>query len=282
MSIVLGANQYGKSENRVVRDLPRHRPARDPRPQRLDLAARRLRGRAHQRRPGQRAADRHPEEHRLRLRQGARRHLARGLRDRPGHALPRGRPAGDRRAGAGRGVRLGPDPGRRRGPRPLLRPARDRDPDRLGHRRGPRRRAAGLGGLGLLGPRRAQVHRLGVQGLPQGRLHHAAGDRRPDHGDLADRLLAPRGHRGRARHRLGRALRARSRRSLLAGFATTYSRALQETLYAMGSAVLENHPERGRDQVLGAQQAPLPGRPRPRSAWRTTARSSSPPTGPTG
>jgi urate oxidase len=33
------------------------------------------------------------------------------------------------------------------------------------------------------------------------------------------------------------------KRTLLAGYATTYSRALQETLYAMGSAVLENHPD---------------------------------------
>ena len=31
--------------------------------------------------------------------------------------------------------------------------------------------------------------------------------------------------------------------TLLAGYATTYSRALQETLHAMGSAVLENHPD---------------------------------------
>lgn len=33
------------------------------------------------------------------------------------------------------------------------------------------------------------------------------------------------------------------RQILLATFATTYSRALQESLYAMGSAVLEAHPE---------------------------------------
>ena len=33
------------------------------------------------------------------------------------------------------------------------------------------------------------------------------------------------------------------KRTLLAGYATTYSRALQETLYVMGSAVLENHPD---------------------------------------
>jgi urate oxidase len=33
------------------------------------------------------------------------------------------------------------------------------------------------------------------------------------------------------------------KRTLLAGYATTYSRALQETLHAMGSAVLENQPE---------------------------------------
>ena len=52
------------------------------------------------RRPEPGAAHRHPEEHRLRLRQGARRHLARGLRAGPGSAAP-GRLPG-RRGGAGR------------------------------------------------------------------------------------------------------------------------------------------------------------------------------------
>ena len=50
--------------------LPRHRTPPDPRPQRLHRPARPLRGRAHQRRPGRRTPHRHPEEHRLRLRQG--------------------------------------------------------------------------------------------------------------------------------------------------------------------------------------------------------------------
>ena len=45
---------------------------------------------------------------------------------------------------------------------------------------------------GCPGPRRAQVDRLGVQGLPQGRVHDAARDRRPDPGDLPDREVAAR------------------------------------------------------------------------------------------
>ena len=49
---------------------------------------------------------------------------------------------------------------------------------------------------------------------------------------------------------------------LLATFATTYSRALQETLYAMGRPSLDAHPGIAEISVLGAQPAPLPGRPR--------------------
>ena len=71
------------------------------------------------------------------------------------------------------------------------------------------------------------------------------------------------------------------REVLLETFATTYSRALQESLYAMGSSRARGAPRGRRDQVLGPQQAPLPGRPRRRSGWRTPARCSSPPTGPT-
>ena len=60
-------------------------------------------------------------------------------------------------------------------------------------------------------------------------------DRRPDPGDVAGRAVAVRGHR----RRLEQVLRRRSRPRLLETFATTYSRALQETLYPMGRGVLE-------------------------------------------
>ena len=50
---------------------------------------------------------------------------------------------------------------------------------------------------GLRRPGRAEVDRLGVQGLPQGRVHDAAGGRRPHHGHLAGRPLALREHRRR-------------------------------------------------------------------------------------
>ena len=80
MAIVLARQPVRQGRDPGRADLPRHRAARDPRPQRLDGAARRLRRRAPDRRPGQRAADRQPEEHVLRLRQGAGRRRDRGLR----------------------------------------------------------------------------------------------------------------------------------------------------------------------------------------------------------
>ena len=46
---------------------------------------------------------------------------------------------------------------------------------------------------------------------------------------------------------------------LLSTFATTYSRALQETLYLMGSAVVDTMPGIAEITLLGAEQAPLPG-----------------------
>ncbi len=134
-----------------------------------------------------------------------------------------------------------------------------RHPYRGRHRRGPRRRPSGLGGLGTDRPDRAEVDGLGVQGLPQGPLHDAAGDRRPDHGHVADRAVALR--RVGRRHRLERVVR-RHPRDPAERFAATYSRALQETLYAMGSRGPRGSPRGRRDQVLGAQQAPLPLRPR--------------------
>ena len=68
MGIVLGANQYGKAETRLVRvdrDGDRHTVRRS---QRQRGAARRPRGHASHRRQRDRAADRHAEEHGVRLR----------------------------------------------------------------------------------------------------------------------------------------------------------------------------------------------------------------------
>ena len=86
MGIVLGPNRYGKAECARRPHRARHPAPRDPRPHRLHVAAGRLRGRARRRRPVAGAAHRHPEEHRVRLRQGARRQLAGGLRARPRRA----------------------------------------------------------------------------------------------------------------------------------------------------------------------------------------------------
>ena len=194
MGIYSRRNQYGKAENRVVRiyrDTSRHEI--------VDLnvstlAARRLRRGAHRRRPGRRAADRHPEEHRLRLRQGTRRQLAGGLRDRPRPPLPRRHPGRALGADPGRAVRLGSHPGRPERSRPRVRAARRRGPHGCRHRERPWRGRAGLGGLRRAGPGRAQVHRLGVQGLPQGSIHDPAGDRRPHPGHVVRGPVALRGH----------------------------------------------------------------------------------------
>ena len=110
-------------------------------------------------------------------------------------------------------------------------------PSRVGRRR------AGLGGLRVQRPRRAQVDRLGVQGLPQGQVHDAPGDRRPDPGHVADRRAGATRAPRPTRDTDWDASYEDIKRTLMAAFATTYSRALQETLYAMGRAVLEAHPE---------------------------------------
>ena len=168
--VVLGANQYGKAECRLVRITRDTAPARDRGPQRHLAAARRLRGLPHRRRQQPGGRDRHPEEHRLRLRQGARRRLARAV---PAHARPalrRRLRVGQRRPLGGRAVRLGADRRRRRAARPRLRPDRPGDPHRggpAGRRRHPRRRRA----QGLHG---AEVDRLGVPRLPARPLHDAA------------------------------------------------------------------------------------------------------------
>ena len=67
---------------------------------------------------------------------------------------------------------------------------------------------------------------------------------------------------------------------LLATFASTYSRALQQTLYAMGTAVLEAHEEIAEISFAAPNSTTSSSTSRP-SGWRTPARCSSPRTAPT-
>ena len=243
MSIVLGANQYGKAENRVVRiyrDTDRHE-IRD-----LNVSTA-LRGDFEDAHVAGDQAKVLPTDTQkntvVRLRQGARGHLARRTTRSPSACTsstpPRRRPA------PGSGCRSTPGTGSRS----TARATTTRSCAAARETRtcvvtvdGRGERPAGLGRLRVHRPRRAQVDRLGVQGLPQGQVHDPAGDRRPHHGHLADRSLALRGHRGRRDTDFDAAYED-IKAIMLSAFATTYSRALQETLYAMGKAVLEAHPE---------------------------------------
>ena len=71
----------------------------------------------------------------------------------------------------------------------------------------------------------------------------------------------------------------RVRAVLLETFATTYSRALQETLQLMGTAALEAAAGSGRDPVLGARTSTTSSSTSRRSGWTTRARCSTPTTG---
>ena len=92
----IGANRYGKESIRLVKVDRRSETPRGPRPDRRRRARGRLRDLVHGRRqrPGHR--DRHHEEHRLRLRARAPDRRDRGVRDRPGAALPRRAPGRER------------------------------------------------------------------------------------------------------------------------------------------------------------------------------------------
>ena len=264
MSIVLGANQYGKAENRVVRiyrDTDRHE-IRD-----LNVSTS-LRGDfedAHTRgRPDQRAADRHPEEHLLRLRQGARRHLARGLRDRPGPALPRCRTAGDRAPRSG--SRSTPGTGSRSTARatPTRSSAAAPRPGDLVvtvEGRGDDQRVwvvSGFQDLVVLKSTGSEFKGF----LEDGYTTLQETDDRVM-ATVADRRWRYEGTAPEPATDWDRGVRAASGGSCWPAFATTYSRALQETLYVDGQARPREPTPGGRGQVLRPQQAPLPGRPRP-------------------
>ena len=239
-------------------DLSRHRASRDPRHQRVHRPARGLLGRAPDRRPAPGAADRHPEADRLRVRQGDRRRPDRGLR-------PRARPALRQRHRAGRGlpdrdrrVRVGTGQRRRARAQPHLGPQGPGDPDHdPDHRRQGRRRDRDPG-VGVQGPGRAEVHRVGVPRLPGRRVHDADPHHRPGDGHLAGRPLALHRHR----RRLGRVLRRDQ---------ADHARAVRRGAEPGPAAdAVRDGPGRprgvrrgGRDQVLGAEQAPLRLRPLP-------------------
>ena len=117
---------------------------------------------------------------------------------------------------------------------------------------------AGVGRFRRPGPRGAEVDRLGVQGLPDRRVHDPGRDRRPDPGHLAGRALALRTARTSTGTRRYDAVQAaacsRPSRRRTAGRCrrpcTRWARACSPP------------PGDRRDPVLGAQQAPLPRRPR--------------------
>ena len=83
--------------------------------------------------------------------------------------------------------------------------------------------------------------------------------------ETTDRILATslvaRWRYDTTRCRLRQVLRRRSGPCCSKRFAEVHSYALQQTLYAMGESVLRGVPGGRRDQVQGAEQAPLPGRP---------------------
>ena len=134
MGISLGANQYGKAENRVVRiyrDTARHEivDLNVSTSLRGDFAAAHTDGDQAdvlptdtQKNTAFAYAKEHgvtsPEDYAIAL----------------GRPLPRRRTEGRRRADPGRAVRLGPHPGRRQRPRPRLRAPRRRRAHRRGHR----------------------------------------------------------------------------------------------------------------------------------------------------
>ena len=270
MAIHLGANQYGKAESRVVRiyrDTPRHQ-IRD-----LNVSSA-LRGRFENAHTTGDQSDVLPTDTQKNTAfafakekgVGAIEEFALTLGDQFLSRLTAGR----RRPGRDRGVPVGADLRRRRRPRPLLRPQRRRHPYDGRQRRGPRRRAQGTRRLGHPRPDRAQVDRLGVPRLPQGQVHDPAGDRRPDPRDVAGRPLALRPHR----RRLGQVVRRDQGSAAGAVRQDPQPRAAADPVRD-GRGRSRAAPGGRGDQVLGTQQAPLPGRPDRRSTWRTRARCSS-------
>ena len=272
--IVLGPNQYGKAEvpagaRSTAATTERHVIAR---PQRDDPAARRLRGLPHRGRQQPGGRDRHPEEHRLRLRPRARRRLAGGLPAPPRAALHRrvrrGSPAAAGRRSSTRGSASRPTATTRscaRG-RETRTAVVEMDGDQITV-------TAGLKDCTVLKSTGSRVPRL-----PARPLHDAAGDDRPDPGDQRHRDLAATPARdldynATVRRRPRPAADDLRRHPLLA---------LQQTIFEMGKAVLEAV-RRGRARsACPARTSTTSSSTSSPSASTTRARSSSRPTVPTG
>ena len=258
MSIVLGPNQYGKAENRVVRvyrDTARHE-IRD-----LNVSTA-LRGdfTRRARRPATRPASCPPTPRRTPPSPSPRSTGSPPRRTTPSRSRQRFldvTPRRDRQPDRGRGVRLGPHRGRRRRPRPRLRPPRRGGPHHRRHAGRQRRRAAGLG--------RLRLKDLVVLKSTGSEFKGFLKDEYTTLEETDDRILAT-SLVARWRYEATEGVDWNKafddiRQILLETFATTYSRALQETPLRDGPRRARGTPRGRGDQVLGAQQAPLPGRP---------------------
>ena len=273
-AIVLGAEPVRQGRGARRQGHPRHRAARDRRPQRHVAAARRLRGRAPRGRQRARRRDRHAEEHDLRVR--ARRHrVARGVpaaARRPLHELVR---LGERRPVGGRAVRVAPHPRARRR-RTTTRSCASGQEVRTAVvvADGAERHVI----AGLTEPHGAEDDRVGVRGLPEGPVHDPARDR----ATASWRRMSRRAGATAAatRGRLQRRLRERARAAARGVRRAVLGRAAGDAL-RHGQSRARAAPRDRRDPLLDAEQAPLRGRPRARSGSTTRTRCSSRPTGPT-
>ena len=181
----------------------------------------------------------------------------RGVRARAGPALRRRRRAGRGRARRRRGVRLGAGHRRRRPARPHLgpAPARRSARPRSRSRRGPRR--------GRWSPACKDLVVLKSTGSEFRGFLTDAYTTLPETNDrvLATSLVAEWRARRAPTSTGARPGRRRPRGILVERFAAVHSLALQQTLWEMGSAVLEAAARGRRDPPVGAEHAPLPGRP---------------------
>ena len=232
--IVLGANNYGKGDVRVVKVVKHAGPPRGARPAR----GRRARGRLRSRPPGGRqhraAGHRHDAQHVLRARQGAPHGRHRVLRARARQPLPGGGPERARRPRPDRRVPVGAHHRGRPLPPARLPPRGRRQPRRHGAWHGRRRDIRG----GARGPVRAQEHGSGWEGFLREEYTSLP--------DTNDRIMATIVTASWTYARGGLdfdAVYAGVRDSILATFDDHYSPSVQLTLYRMGEAVLAAHPD---------------------------------------
>ena len=273
--IELGANRYGKAAIRLVR------VARGPDGDRVrDLTVAialegDFDGGPHRRRQRAGHRHRHDEEHRLRVRQGPPRRLDRGLRPRPGRALPRVDRRSTRATVNIRGHHW----------------ARDRRRRDAGAATRSSAAARGRASRRSARPRGGTIVEAGVEDLDRDedrRARRSAASRATEYTTLPetdDRLMAT---KVTAIWRYGSpdldfdATFAAVRATLLEVFADHDSPSVQTSIWIMARAILERHEEVDRGPDGPAEPAPLAGRPVAVRARRTTARSSSPTTEPHG